>query len=336
MPNKFYAIDDAIAEVIQKFEVETLNRLAPPRRLASHDDLTGLPEVVIQQLVSDHCANFEAGRPDDGALLRVYTGTWIGSGLRGMTEVEAQWRAKGQVAALDHETEARLRARPGGWEPPAPPPPRLRRFEVEGAIAKLIDDGLQQGDIELWHLATDGSMQPVPRSTAWRLSPLLRDGEWVISRDRIGDPQRYVGLHLTEAGREALLNAVRNEVGEKPPLWPQLLTPAELEKRLKDKDVTRERWDRAHALYVRRLQSFTPSSPPKLELRPNNRDANPNDYDREWAKNAKVNPKAELPILRAMYIPIAARPPRRSRASARRGSHRVQLRAAISRRTTSH
>jgi hypothetical protein len=293
------AIDDAIARVIGEFPVTALNCLPAPLELATDRDLVGLESDEFQALVDARRADFEADRPDDGVVLRILTLHWIG---RGLTEPEAQCKATWQLAAMYHKEEMRLQARPGGWVRLPPPPARLRRDEVEMALGEMLDKEWHQGRIDIWPMAADRSamLPPVPRSTTLQLRQVLLTREWVIaSRDRVDDPQPIVGLHITEAGLEALMNAVRSRLGEKPPRWPLLLTPDELEKRRKARGIAPKRLDYIASLYKKRLEPLT--SAPKYEWR-NKRD-DPELYDLEWAKKMKIDRRRELPLLRQMYIP---------------------------------
>jgi hypothetical protein len=296
MPQVPLAIADAIARVIAEFSVDALNGLAPPLKLATDRDLTGLERKEFQALVDARCADVEAGWPDDGVLRRILALDWVG---RGLTEPEAQCRAAWDVAARDHEEEERLHARPEGWVRPPPPPPRLRRDEVKMAIGEIIDQEGQRGTIDFVRPgANHTAMLPVAMSTMWRLCQTFPEGQWVLARrDRNPDPQALVDPHITEAGLEVLMGAIRSRLGMPPPAWPMLLTHAEFEKRRKDQGITPERWADIESRYKVRLQSL--SSAPKLEVR--NRSAHPL-TDREWAKQEGIDQKNELPLLREVYI----------------------------------
>jgi hypothetical protein len=216
--------------------------------------------------------------------------------------VDAERRAKREVAyIIDVEKKRLLEA---GWRrplPPAqPPPPRLRRFEVEWALGATIDHEWRQAHLETWYMADDHpAMQLVPRSTALRLRRLTPDGEWVIAkRDRTADKPVFVGLHIAQADLDVLMKVVQDQLT--PPAWLVPCTPDELVEIQKDGDITPDRWAIIARRYEDRLWSRT--EPPMLDRR--HKDVNDvpyGEYDREWARSVGITDK-EITALRLAYL----------------------------------
>jgi hypothetical protein len=318
----YIAIDDAIAHAISTKKV-ALNRLAPPLKRATDRDLVVFDPFEIRVFKHLHVADFAAGRPDDGILLRVLTRYWIGRAVteaeakcraaweteaqytnawkvieaqnRAAWETEAQRRAAKEVAAI----EKRLRAGSRQRRPPPsqPPPPRLRRFQVEGELVATCDCVWQQEQLELWYMAADRSMVKVPRLTGLRLCRLTPDGDWVIAqRDRTADEPVFVGIHITKAGLCVLMKAVEDKLT--PPVWLVLRTHAELEDIRKDANITPERWAFICSLYEERLYLRTERPPMDTP----EGSADPLEGDRPWARSEKINVRTELPALRRAYL----------------------------------
>jgi hypothetical protein len=306
----YITIDDAIARVIDTFGV-TLNRLVQ-LELASERDLTGFERTELRDLVDARRADIEAGRPEDGALRRARTQNLVAAGA---PKAEAQRRAAREEADLVRDEERRLRARPDGWVRPTLSSPRLQRGLVEGALGEMIDNLWQQGQTPIMHMAADRSaVLPVPRATSLQLRRDLLTGEWVIvSRDRIHDPQAHVGLHITEAGLKALLDAVETKLALPP--WFVPCTLEELVEIQKDADITVDRWATISRRYEIRLQSRT--KPPMLDRR--GKDGVPfGEYDREWARSRSGGidiTDREITALRLAYLPKCRE--RRERGKAR-------------------